>query len=121
MTTEEMVGIDIEQVPVAAVKVDEDGRISCVNASFTAVFGYTKGELLGKAVEVLVPPKTAGRHHGFVDGYLQNPRLREMGFPGSRLQIVHANGRLLPVRIGLGPIGSAVSYTHLTLPTMCVV
>src|SRR3546814_17954099 len=40
----------------ALVIVDPDGLIELVNSQTEAMFGYGRGELVGRPVEVLVPP-----------------------------------------------------------------
>ena len=51
-----------ESATDAIVLADENGIISSWNRSAQAIFGYTEGELLGKPLTVLMPPRYRGRH-----------------------------------------------------------
>ena len=51
----------LDAAPDAMVIVDEDGRISLVNAQVQRMFGYAPAELLGEPVEVLLPADHAPR------------------------------------------------------------
>ena len=45
----------LEFAPDAVVGVDEQGEIQLANSRTEAVFGYERGELVGRPVEMLVP------------------------------------------------------------------
>ena len=51
-----------ESATDAIVLADQNGIISSWNRSAQAIFGYTEGELLGKPLTVLMPPRYRGRH-----------------------------------------------------------
>jgi len=45
----------VEAIPLAVVAVDPDGRIARVNARAEALFGYSRDDVLGSSIELLVP------------------------------------------------------------------
>ena len=53
----------LEAAPDAILETDGEGRIAMLNRGAEKMFGYTREELLGAPVEVLVPEATRGRHH----------------------------------------------------------
>jgi PAS domain S-box-containing protein len=69
----------LEFVPDAIVIMNKLGRIVLVNAQTERLFGYARGELLGKTIEVLVPERFRQAHVGHRSGYFGDPRMRSMG------------------------------------------
>lgn len=52
--------IDLESIPDAVVIVGAEGRIAHVNAHLEAMLGYSRSELEGQRVELLVPDRGVG-------------------------------------------------------------
>jgi two-component system, NarL family, sensor histidine kinase DevS len=69
----------LEFAPDAVVGVDEQGEIKLVNSRTEAVFGYTRDELIGLPVEMLVPGAAQSDHVLHRDRYFESPRARPMG------------------------------------------
>jgi len=93
----------IEAAPTAMVAVDKRGLVVLVNALTEKLFGYTRNELVGQPVEVLVPERfrlTHPRHRG---DFFGAPEMRAMG-AGRDLHGVRKDGSEIPVEIGLNPI-----------------
>ncbi|HUJ32377.1 MAG TPA: PAS domain S-box protein [Candidatus Acidoferrum sp.] len=93
----------LECAPDAMVIVDREGRIRLVNAQTEKLFGYSREELVGKPVEILVPERFRHQHAEDRDGYAQSPKSRAMG-PGLELFGRRKDGSELPVEISLSPI-----------------
>jgi len=69
----------LEYAPDAFVGVSSDGLIVLVNAQTESLFGYGRGELVGRPVELLVPERLRGGHESSRSGYFKDPRVRPMG------------------------------------------
>src|SRR5205823_1967351 len=54
---EERFRLAVESAPNGVVMVNADGRIVLVNEQSEKMFGYSRGDLLGQAVDVLVPDR----------------------------------------------------------------
>ena len=93
----------LEAAPDAIVKVDSAGCIVLMNRATETLFGYTREELLGQPVEVLVPAANRKAHSGQRKGYLKHPVPRPMG-GGLTLRAVRKDGTEFPVEISLSPI-----------------
>jgi PAS domain S-box-containing protein len=83
--------------------IGSTGLIEMVNAQTERVFGYTRDELLGKPVEMLVPERYRSNHPGLRTSFFANPVSRPMG-AGRDLYGLMKDGSEFPVEIGLNPI-----------------
>ncbi len=93
----------VESAPNAIVMVDDTGTILMVNSQTESYFGYSRHELIGQAVEILVPARFRGGHAGFRQAYFASPQSRPMGV-GRDLYGLRKDGTEFPVEIGLSVI-----------------
>lgn len=102
----------LEAAPDAIMQVDEAGRVILLNRVAETMFGYSREELLGQPIEVLIPPELRAAHVGHRERYRSHPATRPMG-SGLTLEGVRKNGTRFPVEISLSPAGSEVGF-HVT-------
>jgi PAS domain S-box-containing protein len=95
----------VESSPNAIIMVNESGTIVMVNAQTETSFGYSRTELIGQPVEILVPERFRSAHIGFRHAYLAAPVSRSMGV-GRDLYGLRKDGTEFPVEIGLSLIDS---------------
>lgn len=103
---EERFHIAVEAAPSGMIMIDEEGRIVLVNAHAERLFGYSREELIGQPLDMLVPERLRARHLAFRTGYVHEPSARPMG-AGRYLLALRKDGSEVPVEIGLSPIGTA--------------
>jgi PAS domain S-box-containing protein len=95
--------IALEAAPNGMVMIDKGGQITLVNEQIETLFGYTREELLGQKIEILVPKRFREAHPRHRIGFFQAPSARSMG--ASRdLYGLTKSGDEIPVEIGLNPI-----------------
>jgi PAS domain S-box-containing protein len=89
--------------PDATVIVDEKGVIKMANNQTEILFGYSKKELIGQSVEILLDESKKSIHQQHRKGYMQNPHTRLMG-TGLQLEAVKKSSDKFPVEISLSPL-----------------
>jgi len=93
----------VEAAPDAMVIVGEDGAIVLVNARAQELFGYSRAELIGQPVEILLPRGLTRRHVTHRETFLAEPRARPMG-EGSDLLARRKDGTEFAAEISLSPL-----------------
>ena len=93
----------VESAPNGMVMIDRSGKIILVNREIERLFGYSREELLGQAIERLVPQRLRERHPGLRTAFFDQPQARAMG-AGRDLFGVRKDGIEFAVEIGLNPI-----------------
>ena len=93
----------LEAVPDATLVVNQEGVVLQVNSQVEDLFGYTRDELIGQSVEVLVPDRQRSQHHHHREQFTDRPKVRRMG-AGLDLYGRRRDGSEFPVEISLSPV-----------------
>jgi PAS domain S-box-containing protein len=102
----ELLRLAVDLSPAGLLAIDEQDVILLVNREVEQLFGYSRDELLGQRIDMLVPARFRAAHPTHTRGYRDEPRARRMGI-GRNLTGVRKDGTEVPVEIGLHPIRSA--------------
>jgi two-component system sensor histidine kinase DevS len=95
----------VEAAPDGIVMADLNGKVLLVNQRTEELFGYDRGELLGKSVDILLPSALQAAHAAHRADYADSPRTRSMGADIDLLGR-RRDGTEFPVEISLSPISS---------------
>ncbi|MBL8499994.1 MAG: PAS domain S-box protein [Nitrosomonas sp.] len=101
--TAEMMHLAVEASPNGMVMTDCDGKIVMVNSATEKLFGYSRQELIGHSIEVLIPARFRHHHPGYRQAYISESKSRSMGH-GRDLYGLHKSGKEFPVEVGLNPV-----------------
>jgi len=99
----EIYRVAIEAAPVATIVVDGQGQIALANREAERLFGFDRGELLRKPIEVLLPHEVRDAHSARRLQFAADPVSRPMGRQRD-LRARRADGLLFPVEVGLSPV-----------------
>lgn len=100
---EELFHVTLESAPIGMLMSDTSGRIRLCNAQAETEFGYSRDELMGQPVEMLVPERYREQHNQERHNYLMHPVTRQMG-ADRELFARRKDGAEFPVEIGLHPV-----------------
>jgi PAS domain S-box-containing protein len=95
----------LEAIPDAVAAVNQQGVIIQVNSQTEALFGYTRDELIGHKIEMLVPERQRPHHDQHREQFHARPKIRRMG-SGLDLHGLRRDGSEFPVEISLSPVTS---------------
>lgn len=93
----------LESAPDAMVIMASDGRIALANAQTDRMFGYRREDLIGREIEMLIPPRFRGGHERHRTGFFADPQRRQMGV-GLELWGLRRDGTEFPVDVSLSPL-----------------
>jgi len=93
----------VESAPNAMILVNKEGKISFVNSFTEKLFGFSRAELIGQSIEILIPQRYRARHPDFRDAFFHSPQARAMG-AGRELFASRKDSTEFPVEIGLNPL-----------------
>jgi len=103
MGADSMLEVVFEATPDGMVVTDRDGCIVRVNARVEEMFGYSRAELVGRPIEILVPEHQRKRHVELRAPFAASPSRREMA-ARQELHGLRRDGTEFPVAIMLSPI-----------------
>ena len=90
----------LESAADGIVICDTTGHILIINKQMEALFGYSRQELIGQSIELLVPDHLRDIHQKHRHGYSRQPRMRMMG-PNGQCVSRRKDGSIFPAEISL--------------------
>ncbi|HYY49110.1 MAG TPA: PAS domain S-box protein, partial [Thermoplasmata archaeon] len=83
------------------ITIDDHSRIQFVNQAVERIFGYTREELLGNELTMLMPDDLRPRHHAGFQRYLSSGR-RSLPWESIPFHGRHKDGHVVPLEISIG-------------------
>jgi PAS domain S-box-containing protein len=93
----------VEAAPCGMLMIDTRGVVVLVNPQAESMFGYTRDELVGNPLEMLLPERFRAAHGKHRGDFAKVPSIRQMGV-GRDLTARRKDGSEFSVEIGLNPV-----------------
>jgi PAS domain S-box-containing protein len=93
----------VESGTTGMIIVNRAGEIVRVNSVVETMFGYGREQLVGRAIETLLPERYRARHTPLRSTYFLDPHFRASRIDGELFGL-HRDGHEVPVEIGLTPV-----------------
>lgn len=101
----ENAGAVLDAVVDAIITIDSHGIIQTVNEAAITLFGYTREQMVGASLSILMPEPYRSRHQSFVDRFLRTGRAQIIGI-GRELEAVTADQRQFPIYLAISEINT---------------
>ena len=95
----------IETTQDAVISIDRQARIVLFNPAAERIFGYTKAEIQGQKVNVLMADPYAAEHDSYIERYEKTGQARAIG----RIRTVEArrkNGETFPIELSVTKVAT---------------
>jgi PAS domain S-box-containing protein len=102
-TAEDKFRLAVEACPAGMIMVNKTGEIILVNREATRLFGYGEDELIGRSIDLLIPPAQRTDHARQRQAFAAKPEARRMSSRRD-LRAVRKNGEEFPVEVLLNPM-----------------
>lgn len=93
----------LETAVNAILTIDENRVITSVNSATERMFGYSREELIGQNIKMLMPEPYAANHDGYVKSYLKTGKRKIIGI-GREAVAKRKNGELFPIDLSVGEV-----------------
>ncbi len=90
----------LDSISDALVVVNSRGVIVTINSAVTTIFGYTRNELIGEKVEILMPEPYASRHDQYLHSHQAHGNYNIIG-KGRELPAKKKSGQTFPMELTL--------------------
>ena len=109
---QERINQTLEQAVDAVVTIDEDNNVTFFNASAERLWGYRRGDVLGRNVKMLVPGQFQAGHDELVNANRRTGQDKIVG-TSRDLELVRSDGSTVWVNLALSKvqIGDSITYT----------
>lgn len=83
------------------IMINEHGEIQGFNPAAEQIFGYSRQDILGKDVKLLMPEPIRSEHETFIGQYMQTGLSKMIGQRGREVTAIRKNGEQFPMEISV--------------------
>lgn len=91
----------LDSAPVGFLACDMDRVIKHCNNQMVELCGYTKDQLIGNQIDILIPDKYKKDHSIHMERYSKNPTPRTMNERKNNTVLVSVDNKNIPVKIAI--------------------
>ncbi|MBE9528849.1 MAG: response regulator [Proteobacteria bacterium] len=106
LLSEEKVTSVLENAVDAIITINKDGTIQTFNRAAEFVFGYSRNEVVGKNVKVLMPSPYTEDHDGYLANYARTGERKIMG-KGREVEGLRKDGSIFPLELSVSEVKHA--------------
>lgn len=92
----------IDNAADAIITIDDNGFVESLSPSAEKIFGYRAEEIIGRNVSVLMTGPDAGRHHGYINNYLETGESKILGKAPREVTGKTKDGSEIPLELSVG-------------------
>lgn len=101
--TEERLRAILQTAVEGIITIDERGTIESINPAAEKTFGFTAGDVIGKNVNILMPPPYREEHDGYLANYLQSGHAKIIGI-GREVLGQRKDGSIFPMDLAVSEV-----------------
>ena len=99
----------VESISEALLAIDPQGQITIANSAVINMLGYSKEELIGQNIKMIMPAPHREEHDGYLENYLKTGRGKILGLK-REVEVRHKNGRIFHVVISVNEIKNGPNH-----------
>lgn len=90
----------LDAVVESIIEIDSKGYILATNPATEKLFGYSRAEMVGENVRMLMPDKLADRHDSYLESHLKTGKRRVIGI-GREVEGKRKDGTTFPLKLSV--------------------
>ncbi|WP_282783668.1 PAS domain S-box protein [Phaeodactylibacter xiamenensis] len=93
----------IQSATDGIISIDARGRMVLVNQAAAKLFGYSKAEMLGQSINMLMPAHHAQQHDNYIARYMKTGEAQIIGI-GREVMAQRKDGSQFPIRLSISEV-----------------
>lgn len=105
-TSKDQMQAIIENAVDGIITADESGIIESVNPAVLSIFGYTREQLVGESINILMTDSQRLKHDNYIKHYLDTNEKKIIGVGSREVMAAREDGSCFPIGVAVGEMKS---------------